>query len=62
MVTLEVADNGIGLPVGFRVKDSLSLGLQVVHTLSKQLRADLAVSGKGGAKFSLRLRVIKKGL
>jgi PAS domain S-box-containing protein len=50
-VELEVGDNGIGLPADFQLKDSKSLGLQVVHTLIRQLRADLVISRDGGTTF-----------
>jgi len=48
---LAVADNGIGFPADFRCENSTSLGMQVVATLVRQLRADLTVSGEGGATF-----------
>jgi two-component sensor histidine kinase len=50
-VELTVADNGIGLPADFQLKESRSLGLQVVRTLIRQLRADLSVTGDAGAAF-----------
>jgi two-component sensor histidine kinase len=56
IVELEIADDGAGLPVGFRLEDSPSLGLRVVRILTEQLHADLAVSGDGGTAFTLRLK------
>jgi PAS domain S-box-containing protein len=50
-VELEVADDGVGLPEGFRVEHSRSLGLQVVGTLIRQIGAELSVTGEGGAAF-----------
>jgi two-component sensor histidine kinase len=55
-VELAVADDGVGLPAGFRVEESLSLGLQVVRTLTHQLGAELHVDGEAGATFRLRWR------
>jgi two-component sensor histidine kinase len=52
-VELAVADNGVGLPVGFRVENFRTLGLQVVGTLIRQLGADLSTTGEGGATFRL---------
>jgi two-component sensor histidine kinase len=55
-VELSVSDNGIGLPADFRLDQCQTLGLQVVRTLLRQLRADLsvtgAVTGGDGATFS----------
>jgi len=56
-VELTVADNGVGLPVWFSVEESPSLGLQVVRTLTRQLRAVLWVNGDGGATFRLKWRL-----
>jgi two-component sensor histidine kinase len=50
-VELSVADNGIGLPVAFEGNAGKSLGFQLVRTLIHQLRADLVVTGDGGATF-----------
>jgi two-component sensor histidine kinase len=56
-VELSVSDNGVGLPVDFRSETCQTLGLQVVRTLVRQLKADLpvtggAVAGGGGATFT----------
>jgi two-component sensor histidine kinase/CheY-like chemotaxis protein len=53
-VELAVADDGVGFPRDFRWQESRSLGLKVVLTLVKQLRADLTVSGEGGGVFRFR--------
>jgi two-component sensor histidine kinase len=50
-IELEIADNGMGLPADYRLDNGRSLGLKVVNTLIRQLRADLFVSGEGGALF-----------
>ena len=50
---LTVADNGVGLPEGFDIRRSPSMGLQLVCTLARQLEAELSVDGKGGATFQL---------
>ncbi len=56
-VELTVSDNGVGLPIDFRLDQCQTLGLQVVRTLIRQLRADLSVTGGavtegGGATFT----------
>jgi PAS domain S-box-containing protein len=51
---LEVADDGAGLPQGFRMEDSPSLGLQVVRSLIRQLRGEIFVDGGSGTSFRFR--------
>jgi PAS domain S-box-containing protein len=51
-VELAVSDNGVGLPVDFRLEQCQTLGLQVVRTLIRQLRADLSVTSGDGATFT----------
>jgi PAS domain S-box-containing protein len=53
-VALQVEDDGIGLPEGFRLADADSLGLQLVATLSKQLDGELTVARRGPTRFGLR--------
>jgi PAS domain S-box-containing protein len=50
---LAVHDNGVGLPAGFTLQTSESLGVRLVSTLSKQLDAELEVNGRGGTSFQL---------
>jgi GAF domain-containing protein/HAMP domain-containing protein len=52
-LTLEVSDNGIGFTDGFDWRESDSLGLQLVSTLTSQLHGTIEVNGKGGASFKL---------
>lgn len=55
-LTLTVADDGVGLPRGFDVRDTPSLGLQLVNTLARQLGGDVLVGDCAGAKFSISFR------
>ncbi len=49
---LAIEDNGRGLPADLDWQTTQSLGMQVVRTLSRQLRAELSVrSGPGGTSF-----------
>ena len=50
---LEVSDDGAGLPAGFNIQQTTSLGLQVVTTLAQQLGATLEVLAPPGATFRL---------
>ena len=52
-VTLRVADTGVGVPEGFDVRQSDSLGLQLVSMLTEQLGGTLTVARHGGTAFTL---------
>ena len=58
-INLIVKDNGIGLPENFDSKNNESLGLQLVHTLIKQLDGTLIISSENGTKFSFVFKEIK---
>jgi two-component sensor histidine kinase len=52
---LAVEDNGCGLPADLDWQTTPSLGMQVVRTLSRQLRAEVSVrSGSDGTSFRFR--------
>ncbi len=53
-VECSVKDNGPGLPLDFDLRQSQSLGMQIVSSLIRQLRADLVTSSDGGATVSFR--------
>ncbi len=52
-VTVRVRDRGPGLPHGFDFKRGNSLGLQLVTTLTRQIRGRIAARSEGGAVFEL---------
>jgi two-component system, sensor histidine kinase PdtaS len=52
-VTLRVADSGVGVPEPFDVRQSDSLGLQLVCLLTEQLGGTLTVTRQGGTTFTL---------
>jgi len=54
-VRLAVGDDGAGLPPGFDLDTSTSLGLQLVRMLSTQLHATLEVDGARGARFRVTI-------
>ncbi|MEI9938694.1 MAG: PAS domain S-box protein [Pseudomonadota bacterium] len=54
---LRVADDGIGFPEGFEIREQKSLGLRLIGTLAKQLDATLSSSGSDGAAFELTFPV-----
>jgi two-component sensor histidine kinase len=51
--SITIADNGVGLPANFDLKQTSSLGLQLVDTLAKQLKGTLTIRSEGGTSFCL---------
>lgn len=47
------SDNGVGLPYGFDIKSSTSLGMRIVSELSRQMRGVLTVTSDSGTQFKL---------
>lgn len=47
-------DNGVGLPPGFDLNKTSSLGVQLISDLTVQLRGQLEYFNAGGARFQLR--------
>ena len=57
-VQLIVADNGVGLPENFSIESTESLGLKIVRMLVEdQLSGRIHVSGSGGARFEIQLKI-----
>jgi PAS domain S-box-containing protein len=52
-----VKDNGIGLPIGFNLHDSKSLGLQIVQMLAEQLGGRVEFTSAPGAGTSFTVLV-----
>lgn len=55
-VEITVGDNGVGLPKGFDVNKTNSLGLQLVSTLTEQLDGKLSVNNDKGAKIVITFK------
>ncbi len=53
-VCLSVHDDGPGYPVSLRLESVETLGLTMVHTLARQLRAHIEMGGGPGARLSLQ--------
>ena len=45
---IEVSDNGCGMPKNFQIKDSVSFGLKLVHTLTEQIKGNLQIQKADG--------------
>jgi PAS domain S-box-containing protein len=54
LLRLCVQDDGVGLPAGFKIEESRSLGLQLVSTLCEQLDASVEILTQDGAGFCIR--------
>jgi chemotaxis family two-component system sensor kinase Cph1 len=56
-ITLQVDDNGIGLPSALDWKKSASLGFTIIQALCRQIKCSLETSAKdaGGTRFTLTL-------
>jgi len=50
-IEIIVGDSGVGLPDGFKIEESDSLGLSLVDTLVDQIDGELIIKTKGGTKF-----------
>ena len=53
-LTLEVWDNGIGLPPDFDIHSAPTLGLQLVMILTRQLKGTIDIEREPGSKFIIR--------
>jgi PAS domain S-box-containing protein len=52
-ISLSVKDNGIGIPADISIKDSPSLGLQLVHLLAKQIYGTLKMERENGTRVEI---------
>ncbi len=58
-INLIVKDDGVGLPAGYDLRTSESLGLQLVETLIKQLEGSVTITSGNGTRFSFVFKEIK---
>jgi hypothetical protein len=57
-LVMTVADDGVGLPSDFNVRQARGLGMRIVRALAEQLGADLQVRSRHpGAEFALDLPI-----
>ena len=57
--SLTVADDGPGFPADVDLKTTASLGMSLVDTLTKQLKAKLTIRSEHGACFRLDFKELK---
>lgn len=53
--SLEIADDGVGLPAGFERENVDSLGIRLVRSLARQIGAVLEIKSEKGARIKLAL-------
>jgi len=53
---IKISDNGVGLPEKYLKGDTNSLGMVIVNTLAKQLKADIKIESEQGTKFSFAFK------
>ncbi len=56
---LVIADNGVGLPEGVEIRKTSSLGLQIVTTLTDQIRGHIEVKRENGTAFIITFQDAK---
>lgn len=59
-IILEVGDNGLGLPKNFDINNTETLGLELVISLTKQLKGSIKLFRHNGTKF--KIEFAEKGL
>lgn len=57
LVSIEVGDNGIGISSDFDIKNTQTLGLQLVDTLIEQINGKLVIDRKKGTKFIIEFNI-----
>ncbi|MBI4294852.1 MAG: hypothetical protein HY669_01645 [Chloroflexi bacterium] len=57
---LSVSDNGIGLPQGFQIQATKSLGLKLVSVLAKQLNGTIQINTGRGTEFAIEFTTEKQ--
>ena len=54
-LVLLVKDNGIGLPENFNIKETKTLGLELVSSMVEQLNGKLDISKNGKTEFKITI-------
>lgn len=57
-IILEIADDGVGIPPEINIRQSRSLGLQLVNTLVNQINGQITLNRENGTAFILTLAAI----
>lgn len=57
-VLLEITDDGVGVKPGFDIKQTHSMGMQLIDTLNAQLEGTMVIENKNGLGISIRFKKI----
>lgn len=52
-------DDGVGIPGSVDLQCASSLGMQIIHTMVKQMHGDIAIDRKQGAAFTIRFKKLE---
>ncbi|NUM72231.1 MAG: hypothetical protein HUU43_15410 [Ignavibacteriaceae bacterium] len=59
MVTIIVADNGVGMPANINIRETNTLGLQLVTSLVEQIDGELKMENNKGTIFTITFKQIQ---
>ncbi|MUH00862.1 PAS domain S-box protein [Scytonema sp. UIC 10036] len=62
ILNLRVCDNGVGLPAEVDLKNTTSLGLQLVDALTNQLSGDIKINYTNGVEVKITFQMLEKNL
>jgi two-component sensor histidine kinase len=52
---LTFSDNGIGLPPGFDIHTTRTLGMNLIASLTQQLHGDIEISTNNGTRYVITI-------
>jgi two-component sensor histidine kinase len=58
-ITLEIKDNGVGLPPNFDPSKVKPLGMELILTLTEQIQGELSITNSEGATFQLTFQEVQ---
>jgi two-component sensor histidine kinase len=56
---LQVKDNGVGLPPGFKPERTLSFGYEMINAFAQKLKARMNIDGKNGTDVQIIISKFK---
>ena len=57
--TLIITDDGVGLPEHIDYQDTVSLGLQLVNNLVKQIDGKITIDQSNGTEFNIKFKELE---